>query len=143
MKKTVELEAGFPPVPPSTKVYISANDTKTPDSSQRSPSVSSSTKQPWLQHGVFLVCISCLSAGLGVATFYGAHAPEFAVFETQLNSCFDQIHNTVHAGIGQTFAASRMMQHLFGYAAKFGRYLTLNLSLFCLLPLPTFQRYIT
>ena len=119
MKKTAELEAGFPPVPSSTKVYISGDNT--PQSSQkRSPNVSSTTKQPWLQHGIFLLCISCLSAGLGVATFYGAHAPEFAIFETQLNSCFDQIQNTVAAGLGQTFAASRMMQHLFGYAAKFG-----------------------
>ena len=68
MMKNNEMD-GTTPVS-STKVYVSAEvmSNKTPQTSQRSPTP---IKNQWLQHGVFFVCVCCLSAGLGVATYYG------------------------------------------------------------------------
>ena len=74
--------------------------------------------------------------------FLGAHAPEFAVFQTQLNSCFDQLQNSVSTGLGQTFAASRMMQHLYGYASKYGYGTSLGQAP-PFFTLPGFQDYAT
>ena len=77
-------------------------------------------KREWIIHGLVLLVICCLSAGGGVATFFGQRALELAVFRIQFDGSLQQLQNTVQIGLSQKFAASRLLNKLYSYGTAYG-----------------------
>jgi len=63
----------------------------------------------WIVHGLVFVFICSISAGVGVATFFGQRATELALFQTQFDGTIQQVQGTLQFGLSQKFAASRLL----------------------------------
>ena len=73
-----------------------------------------------LVHGLVASFICCISAGAGVAIFFGQRATELAIFKTQFDGTIQQLQSTIQIGLSQKYAASRLLNKLFTYGAESG-----------------------
>lgn len=114
--KKVDLERGDNSNirPTTTKIYVCVDD----DTNTTATNPKNRTQQ-WFMHGFVVLCCCCFAAGLGLATYYGAYAPEMAVFKSQFNSCVVQLQTTVDGSFVKIFAASRLLGNLYQSAVKY------------------------
>ena len=77
-------------------------------------------KIEWLIHGLAFLFICCISAGAGIAIFFGERATEIAIFKTEFEGTIHQLQSTVQAGLAQKFAASRLLNKIYAYADWYG-----------------------
>ena len=77
-------------------------------------------QQNWVKHGLFLFFFCCVSAGVGVGTFFGTYNQQLTSFQTQFQSSATQLQVEILAGLVQKVAASRLIRKMIGHAAKLG-----------------------
>ena len=84
------------------------------------PTSSLDKRKVWILHGLVFGFICCLSAGVGVATFFGQRAVELAAFQAQFDGNVQQLQNTMQTGLSQKFSASRLVNKLYAYGSAYG-----------------------
>ena len=77
-------------------------------------------KVEWLIHGLAFVFICCISAGAGLAIYFGKRATEVAVFKSEFDGTIHQLESTIQTGLAQKFAASRLLNKIYAFNEYFG-----------------------